>query len=141
MRFAELFLRLGSSLVAWMVLYAYVLWLAVLRVIGCGPDGDELHRLLLGVLPFAIGATLLLRAADPFDDIQKMLRWLGLPLLLLMPFAARSTWDVAAAVLIQSGGICSSLPPTWWQQAWAPLQIMTLAFIAFRVIQAISSSR
>ena len=141
MRFAELFLRLGSSLVAWMVLYAYVLWLAVLHTIGCGPDGDELHRLLLGVLPFAVGSAFLLRAADPFADIQKMLRWLGLPLLLLMPFAARGIWDVAAAVLVQQSGICSSLPATWWQLGWAPLQIMALVFIAFRIIQGFSSSR
>ncbi len=52
MRFAEVFLRLGSALVAWMMMYAYFLWLAAVYVVACGADGDEMHRLLLGLAPF-----------------------------------------------------------------------------------------
>ena len=48
MRFAEVFLRLDSALVAWMVLYARFLWLAVLFRLGCGPDGAETHKVLPG---------------------------------------------------------------------------------------------
>ena len=34
MRFAEVFLRLGSSLVGWMLIYTYAVWLAALSVAG-----------------------------------------------------------------------------------------------------------
>jgi hypothetical protein len=44
-----------------MVLYAYFLWLAALAAMGCGPDGDEMHRLMLGLTPFACGFALTLR--------------------------------------------------------------------------------
>ena len=54
MRFAEVFLRMGTALVAWMMLLTHFVWLAVLHVIGCGPDGDEMHRLLFGLAPFTI---------------------------------------------------------------------------------------
>ena len=40
MRFSEVFLRLGSTLVAWMVLFTHVIWLGALGGMGCGPDGD-----------------------------------------------------------------------------------------------------
>ena len=54
MRFSEVFLRLGVSLVSWIVLYAYLLWLAVAGKVGCGPDGDEVFRLLLGLAPLGL---------------------------------------------------------------------------------------
>ena len=50
MRFAEVFLRLGSALVAWMLLFTHFLWLAALHAMGCGPDGAEMHKLLLGLI-------------------------------------------------------------------------------------------
>ncbi len=65
MRFAEVFLRLGTSLVAWMMLYAYIVWLAALNSLGCGPDGDEMHRLLLGMVPVACGFAFLIGATEP----------------------------------------------------------------------------
>ena len=60
MRLSEVFLRLASALVAWMVIYAYVIWLAALHAIGCGPDGDEIFRLLLGMAPLALGGGMML---------------------------------------------------------------------------------
>lgn len=141
MRFAEVFLRLGSSLVAWMVLYAYVFWLAALHAIGCGPDGDELHRLLLGMAVIAIGFSIVLPATKPLAEIHSMLRWLGVPLLLLMPFALRSIWSVAAPVLFDASGICTDLAPSLWQQLWGPSQLVTIVFLAYKLISALSTSR
>jgi ABC-type molybdate transport system permease subunit len=79
MRPSEVFLRLGVALVAWMMLYAHVVWLAALHAMGCGPDGDELHRLLLGLAPLTCGFALLLHMTRPFADIHRILRWLGAP--------------------------------------------------------------
>ena len=124
-----------------MVLYAYVFWLAALHAIGCGPDGDELHRLLLGMAVIAIGFSFVLPATKPLAEIHSMLRWLGVPLLLLMPFALRSIWSVASPVFFNARGICTDLAPSPWQQLWGPLQLVTIVFLAYRLISAFSSSR
>jgi hypothetical protein len=141
MRFAEVFLRLGSALVAWMMLYAYVLWLAALFSIGCGPDGDDLHRLLLGMAPIAISASLLLRVTGPYAEIHGMLSWLGVPLLILLLFALRSVWSVAQSVFLEAKSICTELPPELWQQAWAPLQVCTVLFLAYMLARPFSTPR
>jgi hypothetical protein len=135
MRFAEVFLRLGTSLVAWMMLYAYVLWLAAVYVIACGPDGDEMHRLLLGMAPFTCGFALLLNVTHTFEEIHSMLRWLGVPLFLLLPFALRSIWDVFQTVNLNATAICpDQLAPTW-QYLWAPLQMLALLFVTYMVVR------
>lgn len=135
MRFAEVFLRLGTSLVAWMMLYAHILWLAAVYAMGCGPDGDEMHRLLLGLAPFTCGFAFLLRVTRPFADIHSMLRWLGVPLLLLMPFAIRSVWQIIQSVNIESSAICAAGAPSTWQSLWAPTQIITLLLVAYMIIK------
>ncbi len=108
MRFAEIFLRIGSALVAWMVLYAHFLWLAALRTIGCGPDGDEIYLLLLGMVPLSCGASLLLGVTRQLPEVHSMLRWLALPLLLLLPLALWSTWTVIVPVHIHGEPICGA---------------------------------
>lgn len=131
MRFAEVFLRLGSALVAWMLLYTHFLWLAALRVMACGPDGAEMHQLLFGMIPLTCGASLLIGVTRPFAEIHTLLRWLAIPLLLLLPFALRSVWDVVQAVNINAAGICGDGGPELWAQLWAPAQIMMLVFALF----------
>ena len=135
MRFAEVFLRLGLALVAWMVIYAQFLWLAALHELGCGPDGDEMHRLLLGLAPFAVGLAIALRATRPFAEIHRMLRWLGVPLLLALPFAARSIWDVFATVNMHASAICAEATPSLWQQLWAPVQVAAVLLILAMVFR------
>ena len=135
MRFAEVFLRLGSSLVAWMLLFAYFVWLAVLYVMGCGPDGDELHRLLLGLSPLAIGAAFLVQATTPFADIHRMLRWLGVPLLLLSPFCIRTIWSIFRTVNLDGAALCAAGEAPLWQQAWAPVAFVTVAVVALLVVR------
>lgn len=135
MRFAEVFLRLGTALVAWMVLYAHFLWLAALYAMGCGPDGDEMHRLLLGLVPITCGAALALRVTRPFAEIHSMLRWLGVPLLLLLPFAIRSVWHTFRGANLDAAAICAGGPPTTWQLAWSPVQVATLVLVSYMVVR------
>lgn len=134
MQFAEVFLRLGTSLVAWMILYAHFLWLAALYAMGCGPDGAEMHALLLGLAPLTIGSALLLRMTRPFAEIHSMLRWLGVPLLLLLPFAIRSVWQVLQSVNIGSSAICADASPAIWQALWAPVQFIVLLLCVYMVV-------
>jgi hypothetical protein len=131
LRFTEVFLRLGTSLVAWMMLFAHLLWLAALYVMNCGPDGDEMYRLLLGLAPFSCGFAVLLRVTRPFAEIHSMLRWLAIPLLLLLPFALRSVWQVLHSVNLNSVAICADTDPTTWQLLWAPIQILTLTCVCY----------
>ena len=142
MRFAEVFLRLGSALVAWMVIYAHFLWLAVLFRVGCGPDGDEMYKLLLGLAPITIGVSFALRATRPFAEIHSMLRWFAVPLVLLLPFIGRIIWQAIDATVINEAAFCSGEPPPLWQLAWAPAQIVTVAIVlilAFRVWRSVAA--
>lgn len=136
MQFAEVFLRLGVALVAWMVLYAHFLWLAALHAMGCGPDGDEMHKLLLGLAPFTIGLSYALRATRPFEEIHSILRWLGVPLVLLTPFAIRSVWQVLQSVYVSGASICNAAaPPATWENVWVPAQSGTLLLVLFMIFR------
>ena len=132
--FAEVFLRLGCALVAWMMLYAHVLWLAALYAMGCGPDGDEIHRVLLGLAPLTAGSAFLLHVTRPFAEIHSMLRWLGVPLMLLLPFAVRSLWYLYESVNLDSAAICANGAPDAWQRLWTPIQAITLLVVAYMVV-------
>lgn len=129
MRFAEVFLRLGCSLVAWMLVYTFVVWLAALHAMGCGPDGDEMHRLLLGLAPIAAGCAFMLRLTRPFPEIHRMLGWLGVPVLLLLPFAMRNIWTAFSRTAIDGLSVCTNETSSMWQQIWAPAQFVALMLI------------
>ncbi len=135
MRFAEVFLKLGLALVAWMLLYTHALWLAVLRVVGCGPDGDELHQLLLGISILTLGAAAAIHTTRNMPEVHAMLRWLAIPLALLLPWMAISTWQVFATVNLGASSICGDQSPGGWQLAWAPAQLMVIAAVAWSAIR------
>jgi beta-lactamase regulating signal transducer with metallopeptidase domain len=118
-----------------MVMYAYFLWLAAAYVIACGPDGDEMHRLLLGLVPFVGGFAFALQVTRPFTEIHSMLRWLGVPLFLLLPFALRSVWNVFQTVNLNAAAICTDHVPPTWQTSWAPLQMITLLFALYMIVR------
>lgn len=126
MRFAEVFLRLGCALVAWMVLYAHFVWLAMLGSVGCGPDGDELHRVLLGLAPVTTGCAFLLRMTRPLEEIHRMLRWLALPLAALGVAGAYQAYLVSRSVSVTGLGICSTSGAALWHQVWGPAQLLTV---------------
>lgn len=134
MRFAEIFLRLGLSLVTWMIVYAYFLWLAVLHLTGCATDGPELYRVLLGVAPFAAGTSLLLRATRPLHEVHRILRWLGIPLALLLPFVLRNVVDVLLRVTTGTDRLCETEASAVWHAWWAPLQLAALAVVIFMIV-------
>jgi hypothetical protein len=133
MRFAEVFLRLGSSLVGWMLIYTYAVWLAALHAMGCGPDGDAMHRLLLGLAPFTVAMALLLRLTGPFEDIHRLLSRLGIPLALLLPFVVKNIWTVFERTNLGGLAICSESAPATVQQIWAPVQFLTVIVLAIVV--------
>ena len=137
MRFAEVFLRLGFSLVAWMMIYTYAVWMAALHVIGCGPEGDEMHRVLLGVALLALLMALALRLTRPFPDIHRMLGRLVWPLALLAPFALKNILVVYQRANLDGLAICAEMAPSTFQIIWAPAQFFAILglialFVALR---------
>ncbi len=133
MRLSEVFLRIGSSLVGWMIVYAWFIWLAVADIAGCGAEGDEIYRLLLGMAPIAAGSALLLRVTRPFEDIHRMLRWLAVPLALLLFKTLPVIWSVFNDVNLGGNSICAGSTRSGWQVAWAPVQAVVTVVCAFMV--------
>jgi len=141
MRFAEVFLRLGSSLVAWMMIYTYVVWLAALPAMGCGPDGDEMHLLLLWLAPISSIFAFVLRVTREFPDIHRMLSWLGVPIALLLIVALPNVWSVFMRTNSNGMSICSAGRPESWQLFWAPIQFAALLAITAFIINVWRNSR
>lgn len=140
MQFSEVFLRLGCALVAWMMLYAHFIWLAALGNIGCGPDGDELHKVLLGLVPVTIGFAFLLRMTRPLGDIHRILRWLGLPLAAIMLAGTYHVLAIARAVYSTGQGICSPGAASTWHQLWGPAELLAILVCAVLLIRVWRSS-
>ncbi len=129
-------LRLGTALVAWMVVYTHLIWLATLRIIDCGSDGDELWRLLLGFAPIAVGMSLLLTNTRALPTIHVIVRWFALPLLLFVPLAAIPVWNAFTLTTLGGESICRVIPAPWWHGLWAPVQALTLMWIVWATWRA-----
>lgn len=135
MRLSEVLLRIGSCLAAWMIIYAYFIWLAVVNRVDCSVDGDEIFRVLLGMAPIAAGASFLLRGARPFPDIHQMLRWLGIPVLLLLLLTLPIIWQVFTQVNLNDGAICLGGTQAGWHSYWAPLQAIATGVCVYAVLR------
>lgn len=134
MRFAEVFLRLGASLVGWMMVFTYLVWMAALHAMGCGPDGDAMHRVLLGVGPLALAMAFLLRATRPFPDIHRMLCRLAWPAALLGLFALKNTWVVFARTHLDGLATCTQQAPSTLDLIWAPAQLFVVLALAVLLV-------
>lgn len=121
--------------------FAYVVWLAALHAMGCGPDGDEIYRLLLGMAPGASVMALLLRVTRPFPEIHVMLSWLAVPLALLLPFGLKNTWQVFEKSNLHGEAICSATEAATWQQIWAPVQFLAMLVISVLVVKVWREAR
>lgn len=129
MTVAEVLLRIGCTIVAWLLLYTHCLWLSVVKQVGCESDGDALWRLLLGLIPVTISFGLLIGAANKVSSVQPMLRWGAAPLVVLIPLALFAIWPTYTASTLASNPICD-IPDVAWHSWWAPAQFLVLLYIA-----------
>jgi hypothetical protein len=122
--FAELLLRLGCSLVAWLVLIGHCLWLSVLGSIGCGLDGAQPWLALLWSTPL----TLLFTAVLPLGfAVPGIGRALLAPLLVLAPLLAFAAWIALRSLLavnLHGEALCAA--DARWTLLWSPLQLSVL---------------
>lgn len=137
MGFSEILLRLGSHLVGWLIIYSHLIWVAVIPQITCGPEGEELFRLSLGFSPLVIVASLVLGLANKLETVVENLRWLALPLILLMPLAIKPVVAALETTTLGGLGLCEPVPATLWQLAWAPVQTVVIVFITVASIRFI----
>lgn len=128
MTVAEVLLRIGCTIVAWLLLYTHCLWLSVVEQVGCGSDGDALWRLLLGLIPITVTFGLLIGAANKVASVQATLRLGAVPLLLLLPLALLAVWPTFTTSTLGNQPICD-IPNVAWHQWWAPAQLLVLLFI------------
>ena len=133
-------MRLGTSLVGWMIVYTHCIWLGTLLAIGCGADGDQLYRLLMGFSPFTIGFALLLRVSQKMPSVHQTMVWLTYPLLVLVPMAAYAVFPILVNVSINGGTICDH-PAASWHVWWAPVQVATLVVIVVTTVRAWINAR
>ncbi len=131
MNIAEMLLRLGCALVAWIVLFTYGLWMLILRQLDCSADGDSMWRLMLGFAPLAILFSFLLGSSRPLTSVHELLRWLRYPLLILLALSAVPIAETFMHATINDNPICE--PSRRWHTWWAPAQFLTIAIIGVRV--------
>jgi hypothetical protein len=129
---AELLLRLGCSLTAWLVLFAHTLWLAALGAVGCTSDGAQPWLALLWWTPITLLFAALLRVGLTVPGIAGALRLPTLALLPLLAYAARTPLAVLDAVNVRGQPLCDATGA--WIRIWSPLQLLLVVGIASVVI-------
>lgn len=128
MSLAELFLRLGLALVAWLTVLAHCVWIAALRAVDCSVAGIEPWFLTLVSAPVVVILALTLPQGNKVAGVASLLRLPAIGLAPLMVLALWSVGDTLVAVTFGDAGICEVASSTW-QRWWAPLQFTVLAII------------
>lgn len=141
MQVSEMLLRIGSSLVGWMIMYAYFIWLAVLQKAGCQMDSTEMHRLLIGMFPFAIGASFFIGLTRPLEEIHRVLRWLAVPVIILSPFVLKAIWSVLISTTLNGRALCGQGELTTWQILWAPVTFAGVGVSLWMIVAVVRSAR
>ena len=124
-----MFLRLGCAVVAWLVLFAHCLWLAVLgSSVDCAIAGAQpwlavllwtpVTLLFVGLLPLGFGV----------PGIGRLLRAPAVLLIPLVALAGRAALSTLVSVNFDRDPICGVA--AGWQPFWAPVQIVALSLIA-----------
>jgi len=134
-------LRLGCNLVGWLIIYSYFIWLGVIPQVGCGTEGTELYRLVLASCPVAIAASMLLGLAHRLTAVIVYLKWLALPLIVLLPLAIGPIAKAVETATLGGLDFCGPLAAADWQRAWAPVQVATVTIIIIVVARFVFKRR
>jgi hypothetical protein len=129
---AELLLRLGCSLTAWLVLFAHAMWLAVLGAVGCSSDGAQPWLALLWWTPLTLLFAALLPVGLTVPGIAGALRVPALALLPLLAYAAHTPLLLLDPVTLGGQPLCGATAA--WTGVWAPAQLLVVIALAAVVV-------
>jgi len=133
---AAVFLRLGLTMVAYMVIFSHLLMLALVPQTKCtGGDGADIWVAVFALSPLTFIFTLLLLSARPLHSVVQILKWGCLPLVILVPLALIGTLPIFSSTTLGGAPICpgiSAYSNLVFQQAWGPLQLGLIALIAIQ---------
>jgi len=141
MRFAEIVLRVGASLGAWMIFIGYALTLAVLPRADCDPTADTLWR---GTLMLGVTSALALAFAGTGLPWREQLRWVAALGMAVALWALIAIAPALRGTTISGDLLCASLgsglspidAATAWrggasapviERLWGPVQCGILA--------------
>lgn len=134
MRFAEIFLRLGLCLVAWMVLFGYALWIMLLPKLPCTAGETSLWLVLLYAAPMILLFSLLLPTSRALPAVHQSIRWLAPPLSLFIAFALRTIYYAFAEFTLGTSQPCG-FTSEFWSAAWAPIHAALLLFLLWQLLR------
>ncbi len=132
MSLAEVLLRLGSSMTAWLVTYAHCLWLAVLPQAVCVGEGADPWAATLWLAGPTFALAWLIPAGRKTPGVGQILRWFALPLLVLVPLAARVALAAFERATLGGSPLCvaqTGVLAAGWEPFWAPVQLGVLGGI------------
>lgn len=135
---ASVFLRLGTTLVAYMVLIFHLLLVALVSQLKCNGDEPPIWVLTFFTAVIAFVFALALLVSRPLKSVVPMLKWGCLPVVALLPFALIAVLPVFGGSTLGGAPICpgiSAYSNLVWQQAWAPLQMGLLLIIAVQAVR------
>ena len=118
-----------------MLLYTHFIWLSAIRQIECGPNSEEMYRLLLLLVPFSLCSALLIRLSRPFSEVHSILRWLGVPLSVLMLTGAYNVWLFARGAYFLKLAPCHAGDLETWHVVWVPAQALVLLVTAIAMLR------
>lgn len=135
MNAAELFLRLGCTMVGWLMVFTHLLWLGTLRVVTCNSDGDAMWRMLLALAPLAVMFSFTLTLTRKLSAVHSMLRWGIAPTVLLSALALLAVWPALQNVTLAGEPICA-IEDVGWHAWWAPVQLGAIALLLGNAVRA-----
>ena len=133
MSLAEIFLRIGCTLVGWMLAYGYCLMLAVVAELDCVALGPRFGRDALVFAGLSAVFVPLIPMGRRVAGLELIFKGFTLPLLALAPLAAAEVLPFFEAATLGNAHLCTVLAPAssdaprpFWHPLWAPVHFAVL---------------
>ncbi len=138
MSLAEILLRIGCTLVGWMLAYGYCLMLAVVAELDCVALGARFGRDALVFAGLSAAFVPLIPMGRRVAGLELIFKGFTLPLLALLPLAAIELLPFFEAATLGEAHLCEVLAPAssagprpFWHPLWAPVHFGVLLGLAW----------